>query len=117
MREIKFRVWHKGQMFYDCDLNAQGEIMQFTGLRDREGKEIWEGDVVAFYPGFSSEPKSNHEVIYKLYRFCLKGEPGKKDRGNFSFAPFDFPSFGELDHQNMVEVLGNIYENPELLNA
>ncbi len=71
------------------------KTMQFTGLHDKNGKEIYEGDIVKM-PNWSYPV----EVIYLLpkCRFCCKLIGGVND-----FIP-----------QNS-EIIGNIYENPELL--
>lgn len=79
-------------------------LMQYTGLKDKNGKEIYEGDVV-FIRSFS--PEKN------IVRF---------NRGGFCIEPvIDFPleanywpdiKYAEDDNS---EIIGNIYENPELL--
>lgn len=110
MREIKFRAWDKKKKemitkmyikrinIYEETLNNLFEdkdvvFMQYTGLKDINGKEIYEGDIIKNPHG-----KSVIEYIYS------------------SFHPLD-----ESDGYNSgykseeVEVIGNIYENPELL--
>jgi len=64
MREIKFRAWHNGKMIQGVgvyegtaiiDINEDSpylwtaEVMQFTGLHDKNGKEIYEGDILGDY--------------------------------------------------------------------
>ena len=120
MREIKFRAWDKTNKkmykheeiyiwdrFMKDDMSFQyAPLMQYTGLKDRNGKEIYEGDIVE-YDDFSmgiyltrEQPKIRSEVRYND-RTC-----GFKITGKF----FGFK--GEK-----VEVVGNIYENPELLEV
>lgn len=67
-----------------------GEIMQYTGLKDRNGKEIYEGDIISYM----QDEDCPKEVYYK----------------DGAFWPI--VSFGT---ETAVVVLGNIYENPELL--
>lgn len=71
--------------------------MQFTGLLDKNGKEIYEGDIVFAeeYVGFKN---LKAEVIYNRGRFCL----------NTGTIPEDLIA-------ELCEVIGNIYSNPELL--
>lgn len=121
MREIKFRAWDKKRArmltvfsmttspethAVDCvwcgetmdevvdgfDINDI-ELMQFTGLLDKNGKEIYEGDIYAHNAvlGHGLPPKA---VEWEVW--------GNKNVG------FSLP-------QGSLEVVGNIYENPELL--
>ena len=128
MREIKFRAWdkkdelmyvevHEGITFDDEShysfidfLNSRGyhefEIMQYTGLKDKNGKEIYEGDVVRRsyvrtqkYVTKNNEIKEGNPVVQKYRPKVIKWSDGGFNIRN-----------GEK-----IEVIGNIYENPELL--
>lgn len=112
MREFKFRVWDKGSKQMDllpdweC-LDGQiwlalvhYEIMQYTGLKDKNGKDIYEGDVLNDPGGFPSP--CNAVVVFEYGQF-------KAVRGNYIINP--------SEHWNWLSVDGNIYENPELLEA
>lgn len=106
MREIKFRAWHKEESymtnslelidFADGYIIAYGnldkfELMQYTGIKDKNNKEIYEGDIVkALIDG----EYYNQEVDW-IEDMELIGWNLKVDRE--------------------YEVIGNIYENPELL--
>lgn len=71
------------------------EWLQFTGLTDKNGKEIYEGDIIES----DYDKKVRFEVLYKLGGFwCQKGGI------SFPLSIYEF------------EVIGNIYENPEILN-
>ena len=113
MREIKFRAWAEGRLNtpdYTTVLIGlrgfvQGEkfvLMQFTGLRDKNGQEIYEGDIVREDSGiiltieWCDQEVGWRPVLEFLYR------------NNEYGAATDFVG---------LEVIGNIYENPELLEA
>ena len=112
MREIKFRVWDieekkminvYGLEFkdtgivvtsdegYDYIVEEDCELMQFTGLKDKNGKEIYEGDII-------------------------EGRYGRQTVEWHLATGFD-SGLGELwgTNKEWLEVIGNIYENPELL--
>ena len=115
MREIKFRSWDNhlkfmvdiksysisldGQIFFNNngDIHNQTNkliLMQFTGLKDKNGKEIYEGDIV----------KDEVGTVIKVIL-----QPG-------SFG-FDYMN-GRVDVCGIgkfCEIIGNIYENPELM--
>lgn len=85
-------------------------LMQFTGLKDKNGKEIFEGDIVRYILGKNTFT----EVI--TYN---------KDLAGFGFLSISIDddyvfTLGELIENldlSSIEVIGNIYENPELLET
>ena len=120
MREIKFRAWHKEkkimgevlgidilhkEMFFsnedvDCYEHTDFkdiELMQYTGLKDKNNKEIYEGDI--FHIG-------SKKILY-VVEWIDCGLKGKQIR-NGSWIGLDF-------WKKDIEILGNIYENPELM--
>ena len=122
MREIKFRAWDKrgkrmvwgncglfmfvgtgtlGWQFadtWDFPVDEQFELMQYTGLKDKNGKEIYEGDIVAFRDR-KGELRKGFEVKWG----AIMGE-----QGVYGFG-FD------IANTEKVEIIGNLYENKELL--
>ena len=82
------------------------DLMEFTGFKDKNGEEVFEGDIIKDSEGFIA-----HVVYDKEYAgFGL------------NYQPFDLVgglsvTFEELknEYRNTFEVIGNIYENPELL--
>jgi hypothetical protein len=86
---------------------VDAEIMQFTGLLDKNGKEIYEGDIVRHQNGFIYIVEFSE--INGLW--CLV-QPRKKD-GNVLGGVYT----GGINGQDIwrCEILGNIYENPELI--
>lgn len=113
MREFKFRAWHTELGMSDVfgietDLEALPEaIMQFTGLVDKNGKEIYEGDIVHLFGKRHYEGVDYNGCIQFLDGgFCVTD--GYKEWG---LRRYDL-SRCDLE----IEVIGNIYENLELLD-
>ncbi|MEK4343233.1 YopX family protein [Brevibacillus sp. FSL L8-0710] len=88
------------------------DLLQFTGLRDKNGKEIYEKDIVWVEHALVSNVPSYQAVIeWDKYRFALT----KPNEINYQVGPFPY---NNLDPFGLnLEVLGNIYKNPELLEV
>jgi len=97
-REIKFRAWDKRfkEMRYD---NEDLILLQFTGLKDKNGKEIYEGDIIEWdaFTGCKIKKRRRTEVGYYIREWA---------------SEFTFPT---IVHKKSLEVIGNIYENKDLL--
>jgi len=81
------------------------EIMQYIGLKDKHGKEIYEGDIITCW----ATQREIHDVLDKDEKVVVKYNDGY-------FYPFGYNA-GWRSEVSDVEVIGNIHENPELLNA
>lgn len=124
MREIKFRAWDKkkgrmmhgycnlvimldghlnwnfgGELKWLSDLEKDYVLMQYTGLKEKNGKEIYEGDII-------SDGYIKREVKYGAYEFLpFSEELDERDHFTILGALYSF------------EVIGNIYADPELLSS
>lgn len=100
-------------------------VMQYTGLKDKNEKEIYEGDIVEFtywwFDGNEAESTLTGSVVYlpESMSYGLEGVKNKEwikhiggEEGGSDTAPFANWTFDEADFS----VIGNIYENPNLLN-
>ena len=127
MREIKFRAWddYRKAMSDEVDIYCEtgiiwwvaqwrGEdggkieafdsiskgnsLMQYTGLHDKNGKEIWEGDIF---------PHNGMNLVVKYELGAVVGH---------WFGSNEYIFFDHYANDDEVEIIGNIYENKELLN-
>lgn len=84
---------------HSCTSMQNYELMQSTGLKDNNGVEIYEGDII----------KNSYDEIYTVKWFDASFYLEEKYNGGFDYF--------ELHFGDNKEVIGNIYENPELLEG
>ena len=146
MREHKFRAWNKrkkewvknifyisdeGYVMQDYGFNkfqdegnskicplGSVEIVRYTGLKDKKGKEIFEGDIIRIDGG--GKPV-NVSVGFQNGCFVINAPWIKGDVSMPELKYYTF--FAELDEDKsfkdciLTEIIGNIYESPELLKV
>lgn len=116
MRQIKFRAWTGVSMVYDAEASGrtlgfvlsryEDNVMQFTGLEDKNGKEIYEGDIMRWeYEGRIG------------ISFIVWGLDGWRFNSYMPLGRLDlYPYVSATSNiYPKAEVIGNKYENPELL--
>ena len=109
--------WHIHRMLEDCDWMSIKNVilMQYTGLHDKNGKEIYEGDIVhvwsEYKPGLSEH--GNWEVFWRIDRWHLRRGDESWDNGDYYQG--DDVYWNEPDGSSKMEVIGNIYELVALL--
>ena len=153
MKDIKFRAWNKlyGMMgeviaMYFSNAHYEGcnvkysednigvetkdkiSLMQYTGFKDKNGKEIYEGDILKgyCYPFMSGDktwyvPKGEKPRYNYFLEICWSDELAsfcgvhRTARNVSARASADISDYLECFDFSKMEVIGNIYENPELL--
>ena len=139
MREIKFRVWDKSlkrillvkeiKFGRNKDITIitknsgsninNFELMQYTGLTDKNGKEIYEGDIINWINynggptcekcGYHKSGDDIQEIIW-----CPNNQDSRSWGWHHRTSEYNNYSLNKEDMQS-IEVIGNIYENPELI--
>lgn len=114
MRDIKFRAWNKEKermhKIFDSEtstewflpnLSERFEVMQYTGLKDKNGQEVYEGDILY-------HPVQGKRKVYYPFAPHVAGYGLKNIENGMS---------SDLCNAQLYEIIGNIYENPDLLGG
>ena len=120
MREVAMLRWENGEMiriagywkgtrnngWTDDAPNGRYELTQCTGLKDKNGKEIYEGDILKLFHHYDTYGKKSVDEYLILEVVWRNG--GFEIGGGYIFCQ---------DGADTWEVIGNVYENPELLKG
>ena len=126
MRTIKFRAWdkdikewipndkwliHPNGEFESLLIYGDLEVMQFTGLLDKNGKEIYESDIVKW----TIDPKAQVTIIGDKQKYRGTDEVSwNYEMCGFVLLDKEYGGWDSLEG-SIMEVLGNVWENPELI--
>lgn len=102
------------------DLIDPDTLCQFTGLTDKNGKKIWENDILRYSYDYDGSPflKDGEEIKYRagaVFWSEWRGSWAVCGRGNKKCTNNDVFKYNR--NPNRTEVIGNIFDNPELLEV
>lgn len=120
----KFRAWYKGKMYKSrvivyngqvflnmADFNSCIELMQSTGLKDCNGKELFDGDIIEFNDTICYEDESYGETNEVTGGECdVKNLAGFKIKEGLEMILKDYKYGGDLSKGNISELLYALYE-------
>lgn len=139
-REIKFRAWDKNSEYMHSNVQSgvyedpdewtefntvlgleRFEVMQYTGLKDKNGKEIYEGDIIYWeidngvgIESYTAIVKWSENLVEEGWNQTYKWLVGYTE--NYYRGSYDELSTPAA-YNDALQIIGNIYENPELLEA
>ena len=109
---IKYKCWdYVNNPMEDCALIDKNSVGQYTGLKDKNGKEIYEGDILEYI----GKRKDNMNKVYR--RKCVFHE------GMFALLSKELPAYSALNYHCMKDgrsawrVIGNTYDNSEMMKG
>ncbi len=116
MREIKFRVWDKEDKIFvsngfnmlvrvgeSLSVNERFDFQQFTGLKDKNGVEIYEGDIIKYKTCYYGRLREDNKTVIEWQNDLEHDGFGEPLAMGYIFKGYDY------------EVIGNVHQNPELM--
>jgi uncharacterized phage protein (TIGR01671 family) len=129
VRELKFRIWDYEKMttpaieiygnttkssMWSVVQHGYGEasseriIMQYTGVKDKDDKEIYEGDIVQY--------GTEDDIVTAIIEFQEQDDEESMFISGFRLVVISNTEYQDNDEEDYaLKVIGNIYQNPELL--
>ena len=102
----------------ECAVSAE-TVCQYTGLADKNGRKIFEGDIITYQHDNDDCPFPNKDtkrrvgrVYFQEFRSCFAVAEGRNGSDRINQDLFKYVQNG-----NRVEVIGNIFDNPELMEV
>lgn len=131
-KSLKRNIWICG---YYCELNNKGYIISgndflmaeevdinsvglYTGMKDVKGQEIYENDILKFTQLYNISYDTSDDIETKEFYTGVKWEEGCfviKDKGDDEYRDALYAFEGDVYPLTDIEVVGNIHDNPELL--
>lgn len=139
MREIKFRAWDKelkgwvveplwfeggkvyilrGKSFAELN-QIRTNVMQYTGLKDKNGKEIYEGDIVKYNASIEADNEIQKKIMDArsvLFRDEIMQVEWDNEGADFQMVGGDSCRGFNGRGEESIEIIGSKFENPELLS-
>lgn len=135
-REIKFRIWDnapikdgfEGAMidmeyamqsdYLKAALNGDYAIMQYTGLKDCNGVDVYQWDILKGEEDIYSHGQHSIVEFYRgsfIISLCYDMTPITLSEQKMLYNPSDYPNTEKYNWLEGYQVIGNIHQNPELL--
>lgn len=135
-KEIKFRAFDDGKMIYEKDINHlsmednlvlrlakfwsnirnDSHVMQYTGLIDKNGKDIYEGDIIKRRFHHNNPPSKRPKQSYIDVNLPVTFSDGSFHTDDYKVRMTEYGTTYGMWYREC-EVIGNIYQNPDLLST